>query len=91
METSGGGLSGLLLAVALQKYAPDVEFDIYEAASDLSEIGAGIGLHFRTWNILQALGLDEALLKVAGDDADSSEYQLSCFGMIINISFPLLS
>ncbi|KAM5532658.1 hypothetical protein V8D89_013702 [Ganoderma adspersum] len=63
----GAGLSGLIFALSLQKFAPDVEFVIYEAVSELSEIGAGIGLAPRAWSIIQALGLEKALLKVAGD------------------------
>lgn len=73
VASSGAGLSGLSLALALQQYAPDVHFNIYEGASQLSEIGAGVGLHPRTWTIMQAMGLEEALLNVAGDDAESSE------------------
>ncbi|EJF63098.1 FAD/NAD(P)-binding domain-containing protein [Dichomitus squalens LYAD-421 SS1] len=63
----GAGLSGLISALSLQKFAPDVEFAIYDAVSELSEIGAGIGLAPRAWAIIQAIGLEEALLKVAGD------------------------
>ncbi|PIL36635.1 hypothetical protein GSI_00324 [Ganoderma sinense ZZ0214-1] len=63
----GAGLSGLIFALSLQKFAPDVEFVIYEAVSELSEIGAGIGLAPRAWSIIQAIGLEKALFKVAGD------------------------
>ncbi|RPD62098.1 FAD/NAD(P)-binding domain-containing protein [Lentinus tigrinus ALCF2SS1-7] len=60
----GAGLSGLAFGIALQKYAPDVDFEIYDAASQLSEIGAGVGIQQRTWTIMQELGMEEALLKI---------------------------
>lgn len=61
---SGGGVGGLTLAVALSK-APNIEVDIYEAASEFAEIGAGVGVWPRTWKILQALGLADDLAAVA--------------------------
>ena len=60
-------MSGLILALSLQKFAPDVELIIYDAVSELSEIGAGIGIAPRAWDIIQAIGLEAALLNVAGD------------------------
>ena len=60
-------MSGLILALSLQKLAPDVELIIYDAVSELSEIGAGIGIAPRAWAIIQAIGLEAALLNVAGD------------------------
>ncbi|KAI0722030.1 FAD/NAD(P)-binding domain-containing protein [Cerioporus squamosus] len=63
----GAGLTGVFFALALERYAPDVEFEIYEAASELSEIGAGIALQARPWTMMQATGLDKELLKIAGD------------------------
>ena len=64
---SGAGMGGLSLAIALQKYAPDVDFRIYEGASQLSEIGAGISMHARTWKLMSALGLQGDLLEITGD------------------------
>ncbi len=64
---SGAGLSGLALAISLQRFAPDVDFEIYEGAAELAEIGAGIGLAPRTWAMVQALGIEDALLKISGD------------------------
>ncbi|KAI0366196.1 FAD/NAD-P-binding domain-containing protein [Pilatotrama ljubarskyi] len=63
----GAGLCGLLLALALQKYAPDVEFEIYEAAAQLTQAGVGIGIQPRTWFVLKELGLEAALLNIAGN------------------------
>ena len=60
-------MSGLALAISLQRFAPDVDFEIYEGAAELAEIGAGIGLAPRTWAMVQALGIEDALLKISGD------------------------
>ncbi|KAI0676717.1 FAD/NAD-P-binding domain-containing protein [Trametes maxima] len=64
---AGAGLGGLVFAVALQKHAPDVDFHLYEAASELTTAGAGIGIQPRTWFVLKELGLEQALLKFAGN------------------------
>ncbi|KAI0750646.1 FAD/NAD(P)-binding domain-containing protein [Daedaleopsis nitida] len=68
----GAGISGLAFALALQRYAPDVAFEIYEGASQLSEIGAGVGIQPRTWAIVQALGLEDAMARISGDEAEST-------------------
>ncbi|PIL34424.1 hypothetical protein GSI_03199 [Ganoderma sinense ZZ0214-1] len=62
----GGGMGGLVLAMCLKKYAPDVDFDIYESAAELTEIGAGIGMTPRIWWIMKELGLEDELLTIAG-------------------------
>ncbi|PIL34427.1 hypothetical protein GSI_03202 [Ganoderma sinense ZZ0214-1] len=62
----GGGMGGLVLGLCLKKYAPDVHFDIYESAAELTEVGAGIGMSPRIWTIMKELGLDEELLTIAG-------------------------
>ncbi|KIY70414.1 FAD/NAD(P)-binding domain-containing protein [Cylindrobasidium torrendii FP15055 ss-10] len=58
----GAGIGGLLAAVALSKHE-DIELDLYEGASRLAEVGAGVGMFPRPWRILEQLGLDEDLLK----------------------------
>ncbi|KAJ7031865.1 hypothetical protein C8F04DRAFT_1109318 [Mycena alexandri] len=57
----GAGIGGLTLAVALSQY-PDIEVELYEAASTLAEVGAGVGIFPRPWKILRLLGLDQDLL-----------------------------
>ncbi|RDB27733.1 Salicylate hydroxylase [Hypsizygus marmoreus] len=59
----GGGIGGLAAAVALSKYS-DIDVDIYEAATQFSEVGAGIGVWPRVWKILEHLGLSEDLARV---------------------------
>ena len=69
--SSGGGISGLCLAVALSRIS-DIEVSLYEAADQFAEIGAGVMIWARTWNILQFLGLDEEFSKVAHAPPDGS-------------------
>ncbi|KAI0772515.1 hypothetical protein BD413DRAFT_474099 [Trametes elegans] len=71
---SGAGLGGLALAIALEKYAPDVAFDIYDAVAELSTAGAGIGMQPRTWLTIKELGLEDALLKIAGNGDKPTYY-----------------
>jgi len=59
----GAGIGGLTLAVALSRY-PDIEVQIFEAAEKLAEIGAGLGLFSRHWEVVQKLDLEEDLLKL---------------------------
>ena len=61
---SGGGVGGLVCAVALSRH-PDIHIDVYEAAAAFTEIGAGIGVWPRAWKVLCALGLAEDLAKIA--------------------------
>ncbi|KAL5514209.1 hypothetical protein ACEPAG_2297 [Sanghuangporus baumii] len=61
----GGGIGGLSLAVVLGKYCNDVEIDVYEAQPQFTEIGAGVSVWNRMWAIMQTLGLDEKLGKMA--------------------------
>ena len=67
MSHSGGGMGGLVLALCLKKYASDsVRFDIYESASELTEVGAGVGMSMRIWSIMRELGLEDDLLTITG-------------------------
>ncbi|KAL5492945.1 hypothetical protein ACEPAI_4393 [Sanghuangporus weigelae] len=61
----GGGIGGLSLAVVLGKHCDDIQIDLYEALPQFTEIGAGISVWKRTWFIMQELGLDETLGKMA--------------------------
>jgi salicylate hydroxylase len=55
----GGGIGGLTTALALLKRGLDVE--VYEQASRLGEVGAGIQISPNGTRVLYALGLAEAL------------------------------
>jgi salicylate hydroxylase len=56
---AGGGLGGLTAALALLKSGCEV--DVYEQATELREVGAGLQLSANGTRVLYALGLGEAL------------------------------
>ena len=56
----GGGPGGLATSIALRK-VPNVEVTIYEQASELREVGAGISIGQNTWNVLELLGVADSL------------------------------
>ena len=58
------------MAVALSKHA-DLHIDLYEAADQFSEIGAGVMFWARTWKVLSLLGLAEDLSKVTATKLDT--------------------
>ncbi|RXW17572.1 hypothetical protein EST38_g8284 [Candolleomyces aberdarensis] len=58
----GAGIGGLTAALALSR-SPDIEVQVYEGAQKLAELGAGIGLFSRPWELIRKLGLDAELLK----------------------------
>ena len=60
---SGGGVGRLTLAFALSK-SPNIRVGVYEAASKFTEIGAGIGVWWRTRQILKSLGLEEDVTRL---------------------------
>ncbi|KAF3039469.1 hypothetical protein E8E11_007187 [Didymella keratinophila] len=56
----GGGPGGLGTAIALSKI-PNVETTIYEQASVLREVGAGISIGSNSWKVLDLLGAADAV------------------------------
>ncbi len=58
---AGAGLGGLSAASCLMKAGFDV--DIYEQASTLGEVGAGIQISANAFHVLRDLGLGEEILK----------------------------
>ncbi|KAH8111732.1 FAD/NAD-binding domain-containing protein [Phellopilus nigrolimitatus] len=64
----GGGIGGLIAAIAISRLSSgkkDIRIDIYEAAREFTEIGAGIGMFLRQWGIMKTLGLEQALAKLS--------------------------
>lgn len=55
----GCGIGGLTAAIALQRVGTDVH--VYERATDLREVGAGISLWSNATRGLEHLGLKEAV------------------------------
>jgi len=60
----GGGIGGLTAANALSRAG--IEVTVYEAAAELREIGAGVALHANAMRVLRAIGVEDAVRKVAG-------------------------
>ena len=60
----GGGIGGLAAANALSQAG--IEVAVYEAAAELREIGAGVALHANAMRVLRAIGVEDAVRKVAG-------------------------
>jgi salicylate hydroxylase len=60
----GGGIGGLTAARALCRRG--IEVAIYEAASELREIGAGVALHPNAMKVFRSLGLEDEVRATAG-------------------------
>ncbi|KAK8044810.1 monooxygenase [Apiospora rasikravindrae] len=56
----GGGPGGLATAIALSK-VPNIDVKLYEQASILREVGAGINIGANSWNVLGLLGVADSL------------------------------
>ncbi|CCL98471.1 uncharacterized protein FIBRA_00469 [Fibroporia radiculosa] len=65
LAIAGAGIGGLVFALSLQKFCPNIEVNIYEAATRFGEVGAGIAVWPRTWELLQKLELDSDILAVS--------------------------
>ncbi|PFH51267.1 hypothetical protein AMATHDRAFT_142975, partial [Amanita thiersii Skay4041] len=76
--SSGGGIGGLTLASSLAWFdkGKRIDVDIYEAADVLEEIGAGIHIWPRAWNLLKGIGLEEDMIKVLPDQTKPEETAL---------------
>ncbi|KAF8882257.1 salicylate hydroxylase [Infundibulicybe gibba] len=61
----GGGLGGLTLALSLLRADENrfTEIHVYEAAPEMTQVGAGITVWPRSYDIFKRLGLEETLLK----------------------------
>ncbi|KIK56841.1 hypothetical protein GYMLUDRAFT_247390 [Collybiopsis luxurians FD-317 M1] len=77
----GGGVGGLTLAVALRGCS-NIEVNLYEQAHQITEVGAGIAIWRRTWEIIKSLGLGKEFAEKLEEEpsADSKlafEFRLS--------------
>jgi salicylate hydroxylase len=59
----GGGIGGMTAAAALHQQG--IAFDVYERASSLGEVGAGLQILPNAVKVLKALGLERELLRDA--------------------------
>jgi salicylate hydroxylase len=64
----GAGIGGLTAACALRQRG--IEAEIYERASELGEVGAGLQLGPNSVKVLRAMGLEEALRRNAFEPND---------------------
>lgn len=66
-SNSGCGIGGLTLAATISKFTSEqdgiIKVDMYESKSEVSVIGAGVGIWKRSWQVLQDLGFEEELVK----------------------------
>lgn len=60
----GGGIGGLTTALALQQSG--LEFDVFEQAPELLDVGAAIAIWPNAMRILQRLGIAEKVIEQAG-------------------------
>lgn len=63
-SSSGAGIAGLTLAIALNEFDKERRYviDIYETAPELSEIGAGIMMYPKTLHVMEEIGASETLI-----------------------------
>ncbi|KAF9561145.1 FAD/NAD(P)-binding domain-containing protein [Agrocybe pediades] len=98
----GSGIGGLTLAVGLSKLEVDdfLEIQVYESTSQLTQLGAGIMMWPRGWEIMQSLGLQDSLARKMSSDQElpSSEQLKPTFNIkrgdmkngthIVNVMMP---
>ena len=65
----GGGIGGLFTALSLHHHCKNdnIAIDVYEQASQYSEIGAGVGIGVNAAKLLHRIGLGDAMNNIAGD------------------------
>jgi FAD-dependent urate hydroxylase len=81
---AGGGIGGLSAAIALHRAGFDVE--VYERASEIREVGAGVTLMSNALVALACLGVDQRI-REAGDRLDRTEFQNTRGGIIKKVTF----
>ncbi len=70
---SGGGICGLMMAIILEKKGHEVA--VYEAATEIKAIGAGLVLSTNAIKALKSIGIAEAVLEKAN--------LLDCFDVVL--------
>ncbi|KJA15321.1 hypothetical protein HYPSUDRAFT_80542 [Hypholoma sublateritium FD-334 SS-4] len=70
----GAGIGGLTLSAALSALSNEDKLDIhiYESTSVISEVGAGITLWPRVWEMIKAIDLEDSLLQFVSRPPDKS-------------------
>ncbi|KJA24431.1 hypothetical protein HYPSUDRAFT_86115 [Hypholoma sublateritium FD-334 SS-4] len=72
----GAGIGGLSLSAALGALSNEdkLEINIYESASVIAEVGTGISLWPRTWEVVKAINLEKSLLQFVSQPPDKSPH-----------------
>ncbi|TVY12729.1 FAD-dependent urate hydroxylase, partial [Lachnellula arida] len=83
----GGGPGGLGTAIALSSL-PHVSVTIYEQATELREIGAGIRIGFNCWTVLGLLGVGGGVGGVAGHVKDRVLHRNGLSGEVLKETGP---
>ncbi|GJJ13755.1 hypothetical protein Clacol_008011 [Clathrus columnatus] len=74
-KISGGGIGGLMLAIALAPYK-DIEINIYEGTSKFEKIGADLAIWDAAVQAFKKLGIEEQLSTIAPGHEDKSSFEL---------------
>ncbi len=61
----GAGIAGLSTAIAIRKYRPDIELEIFEASPELKAVGAGLALAANAVMAFDQMGVKDAVLAVS--------------------------
>ena len=59
----GGGIGGFSAALSLARFGHDIA--VFERASSLSEVGAGVQISPNAWRVLRWLGLSDEFAEIA--------------------------
>ncbi|EJD50223.1 FAD/NAD(P)-binding domain-containing protein [Auricularia subglabra TFB-10046 SS5] len=71
----GGGVGGLCLAGTIAKFdAGNLEVALYEAAPDFADVGAGLSIYGRSFDIVAELGLQEEFAAI--DETQGNHKQI---------------
>lgn len=70
----GGGIGGLTLALALNRYVPDCEVQIFDAVPEFKPLGLGINLLPHAISVLDDLGLRQNLAAVGVEAREFTFY-----------------
>lgn len=79
----GGGIGGLCTAIALKQAG--IDFEIYEAATELKPIGAGIVMASNAMQVFQKMGIEQKII-AAGYEIENAIGVDQSFKTITNLS-----
>jgi 2-polyprenyl-6-methoxyphenol hydroxylase-like FAD-dependent oxidoreductase len=77
----GGGIGGLSTAIALRRAGVDVA--VFEASSELHEVGAGVGLQLAAVKALKRMGMLEPMLAISSAPLEALELRAHKSGRVL--------